>query len=363
MKRFAIIVVMTMLGFAAWARPIHYFTLAQAERTVRMLNGQNELMIWCGYDYEVETYVLVSEVWKERVNSAYYEVWVYGWDAYTGDEVYMPLDLQCVWVFDGVRVRNAAEVLRFRTEVCRPSFAWHVPAYWTFNRVSHSRSYSRSYHWDVHRHGWMPTTYRGHSLPPYYMRRRTDPAPMPTTRWTPGVDRPQVSTATPARTVPSGAPQGTSTARPATTTNTRNTATPAGNTAKPASTTTRSVATPQGTTGSNGAAPSTTPSRNSSKPSATSRGVATPSTSSSSTGSSSTSSSSSSSTTRGTATPSRNTASPSASSSSNSRSTASPTREVKREVKRDVKKVESQKVESKKVENVERKVETRKIAR
>ena len=70
MKRIAVIVIMVLLGLGASARSIHYFTYSQAARTVNYLNTQKELMIYCGYEYEIETYVLINEVWMERVNSS-----------------------------------------------------------------------------------------------------------------------------------------------------------------------------------------------------------------------------------------------------------------------------------------------------
>ena len=198
MKRIAIIVVMVLLSLGASARSIHYFTYSQASRTVNYLNSQRELMIYCGYDYEIETYVLISDVWMERVNSAYYEIWIYGFDAYTGDEIYMPLDLQCVWLYSGGRYYNAAQYLRFRVEVRVPSIRWHIPAYNHFTRIPHRHGYVRTYHYDIHRHGWMPPAYTyGPGMPPpplpyYYMRPPSAPAPMPQGTWTPGNGRPTI---------------------------------------------------------------------------------------------------------------------------------------------------------------------------
>ena len=202
MKRIAIIAVTLLLGMSVSARSIRYFTLPQAERTVSYLDRQNELMIYCGYDYEIETYVLVSEVWMERVNSSYYEIWLYGFDAYTGDEVYMPLDLQCVWLMGGGgKMYNAAQYLRFHTSVRVPSMVWYIPPYNPYTRRAHVAGYTYSYHYHIHRHGWMPPAPPAHGwgphtqppLPPYYMRTPQTPAPAPTAVWTPGVDHPQVS--------------------------------------------------------------------------------------------------------------------------------------------------------------------------
>ena len=203
MKRVVLLIFTLMLALAAEARPVRLFTPAQAARTVKLLGAQNELMIYCGYDYEVETYVLVSDVWAERINSTYSEIWVYGYDAYTGDEVYMPLDLGCVWLVDGRRVYNAAEALRFRVTVRPIDFAWYVPPYNPYSRVKHASHYSYTYHYHVHQVGWMPpvvgSSHPGPGVPPptpvppYYNRRPTAPAPAPTVAWTPGNGKPQLS--------------------------------------------------------------------------------------------------------------------------------------------------------------------------
>ena len=202
MKRIATIALMVLLTLTASARSIRYFTHDQALRTVTYLDRQNELMIYCGYDYEIETYVLVNEVWMERVNSSFYEIWLYGYDAYTGDEVYMPLDLQCIWLLGaGGRMYNAAQYLRFHATVHVPTFAWYIPPYNPYTRHMHAVGYARTYHYDVHCHGWRPPTppangWGPHTqppIPPYYMRTPQQPAPAPTAKWTPGVEHPQVS--------------------------------------------------------------------------------------------------------------------------------------------------------------------------
>ncbi len=201
MKRLAIIVVMVLMSLTASASSIRYFTYGQAQRTVSYLNAQNEMVIFCGYDYEIETYILINEVWMERVNSAYYELWVYGYDAYTGDEIYMPIDLKCVWLYSAGRLYSAAQYLRFHTPVSTPRFTWYVPPYRPFTRTMHRPGYTRTYHYHVHCHGWMPPApprggWGPHTqppLPPYYMRTPQSPAPMPSAAWTPGVEHPQVS--------------------------------------------------------------------------------------------------------------------------------------------------------------------------
>ena len=201
MKRIAFLAVMMAWAISASATSVLYFTRSQAERAVSYLNRQNELMIYCGYEYEIETYVLLNEVWAERVNSAYYELWIYGWDAYTGEEIYMPIDLQCIWLYSAGRMYNAAQYLRFRTSstLHRPTMTWTVPAYNHYTRVMHRPGYVRTYHYDVHRHGWMPPAPHhsgpaAHPMHPYYMRAPHTPAPHTHGSWTPGVDRPQVET-------------------------------------------------------------------------------------------------------------------------------------------------------------------------
>lgn len=318
MKRIALIAVMVLMSLGASARSIHYFTYSQAARTVHYLNSQNELMIYCGYEYELETYVLINEIWMERINSSYYEIWIYGYDAYTGDEIYMPLDLQCVWLFSAGRMYNAAQYLRFRIDVRTPSIVWHIPAYRPFTRIVHRPGYVRSYHYDIHRHGWMPPAYTytpAHPVPPlpyYYMRHPSNPAPMPKATWTPGSERPTVTAphvsstrnATTAPTVNSGSRNTTSPStrnasntsttpsRNTTTTstptrNTTNTTTPTRNTANTSTAPTRSTtSTSTATRNTNATAPSTptrsattttatpAPSRNATSTSTTTRNTA-----------------------------------------------------------------------------------------
>lgn len=240
MKRIAIIVVMALMTFTASATSIRYFTYAQASRTVQYLNAQQEMMIYCGYEYEIETYVLINEVWMERVNSAYYELWVFGYDAYTGDEVYMPLDLQCVWLYSAGRMYNAAQYLRFHATVRPPTFAWYIPVYHPFTRGMHRVGFTHSYHYDIHRHGWRPPVppphgYGPHThppLPPYYMRTPQTPAPTPSHAWTPGVEHTQVTHTTPrnssgSNVVPTTRPSssGGSGTEPSSTTTSRNSGT------------------------------------------------------------------------------------------------------------------------------------------
>jgi len=200
MKRSAILGVMALLSLEVSARSVHYFTYSQAVRTVSYLNTQNEMMIYFGYEYELPTYVLINEIWMERVNSSYYELWVYGWDAYTGDEIYMPLDLEGVWLYSGGNMYNAAQYLRFRVDVRRPTLTWYIPPYNPYTRGVHRHGYTRTYHYDIHRHGWMPPAYTyapgvTPPLPYYYMRHPSTPAPMPTRTWTPGNDKPAINTA------------------------------------------------------------------------------------------------------------------------------------------------------------------------
>lgn len=337
MKRIAIIATIVLMSLGASARSIHYFTYSQAARTVNYLNTQNELMIYCGYDYEIETYVLVNEIWMERVNSSYYEIWIYGYDAYTGDEIYMPLDLQCVWLYSAGRMYNAAQYLRFRVDVRVPSLAWRIPPYNPYTRVVHRVGYKRTYHYEVHRHGWMPPAYTyGPGVPPppmpyYYMRRPSTPPPMPTTRWTPGVNRPEVTAPNSpnyiGNTTTATNPSANSTSH--TTSSSRNVTTPIPSRNSSATTTTpsRNVTTPTPSRSSN---TTTTPSRTTTTttPSRTTT-TTTPSRSSNTTIPSRTTTTTTPSRNTTTTTPSRNnTITPTRSSNTTTNTTPSPSRSV-----------------------------------
>ncbi len=187
-----------MTVFAASANSVRYFTRSQAARVANTLDAQNELMIYCGYDYELATYVIVNEVWAERVNSKYYEIWLFGYDAYTGEEIYMPIDLSCIWLYNayGNRMYSAAQYLRFRSTVATPNFYWTMPPYNAFVRHYHDPHFNHgyTYHYEIHRYGWrppMPPAGGPWPYHPYYMRTPHTPAPVPVRPFTPGVNYPQ----------------------------------------------------------------------------------------------------------------------------------------------------------------------------
>ena len=184
------------MTLAASANSVRYFTRPQAARVANTLDAQAELMIYCGYEYELATYVIINEVWAEPVNSKYYEIWIYGYDAYTGEEIYMPIDLSCIWLYNNIgnRMYSAAQYLRFRSSVATPNFYWTMPPYNPFVRYYHDPAFNRhyTYHYEIHRFGWRPPVpSHGHApYHPYYMRTPHTPAPVPTKPYTPGVDHP-----------------------------------------------------------------------------------------------------------------------------------------------------------------------------
>jgi len=198
MKKLFLSLAFIALTLSVSAASIRYFTYSQADRTIRHLDAQTELMIYCGYEDEIETYVLVNEVWAERVNTQFYEIWLYGFDAYTGDEIYMPIDLGCVWLYNatGTRMYSAATTLRFRNARPTPSFRWAMPPYRPFTRHCHAPGFLYTYHYDIHRPGWHHP-YDGHNplnYHPYYMRRRSDPIPVHREPYTPGIELPRTMT-------------------------------------------------------------------------------------------------------------------------------------------------------------------------
>ena len=200
MKKLILTLALTIATLVASANEIRYFTRPQAMRVTAALDAQNELMIYCGYEYELATYVIINEVWMEAINSKFYEIWLYGYDAYTGEEIYMPIDLSCIWLFNSYnnRIYSAAQMLRFRSTVSMPNFYWTMPPYNAFTRHYHDPMFNRTYtyHYDVHRYGWRPPEYPHGGpapLPPYYMRTPSTPAYVPTKPYTPGVDYPKTA--------------------------------------------------------------------------------------------------------------------------------------------------------------------------
>lgn len=190
MKKLVLILALMMATITVKANNILYFTYNQAARTVACLNSQDELMIYCGYEDELPTYVLINEVWAEQISSSFYEIWLYGYDAYTGEEIYMPIDLECIYLVQYGKIYSAAQYLRFRTTHIRPTFAWAMPPYNPFVRAPRPKVYYYTYHYDIHRPGWHWRNYPHIHYHPYYLRHPHHPAPMPPKPYTPGRERP-----------------------------------------------------------------------------------------------------------------------------------------------------------------------------
>lgn len=194
MKKLATLIFALFLAASAMAGNVHYFNGAQASRVVTFLNAQQEVVIYCGYPDELETYVLLNDVWTERVNSAFYEIWIYGYDAYTGEEIFMPIDLDCIWLVRNGHLYSAAQSLRFRCTVAIPNISWSFPVYNTYVRVAHPAHYVRSYHYNVHCYGWVPPTpaHNPYHMHAYYMRTPTMALPVVQHVYTPGREKPVI---------------------------------------------------------------------------------------------------------------------------------------------------------------------------
>ena len=180
MKKIVLMLALMMATMTVAANNILYFTYSQAARTVACLNSQNELMIYCGYENELPTYVLINEVWAEQISSSFYEIWLYGYDAYTGEEIYMPIDLECIYLMQNRNIYSAAQYLRFKYTHSRP----------TFVRVARPVTYYYTYHYDIHRPGWHWRHYPHIHYHPYYRRIPGHPAPIPPKPYTPGKEYP-----------------------------------------------------------------------------------------------------------------------------------------------------------------------------
>ena len=197
MKRIALTLAFMGLMLTASASSLRYFTFSQAMRTVNYLNTQNELMIYAGYEYEIETYVLLNEAWAERVNSQFFEIWIYGYDAYTGEEIMMPIDLSAIWLFNNTtgHMYSAATYLRFHHTHPTPTFVWMIPPYNPYTRPHHPVHFTRTYHYNIHCYGWMPPTpnHNPYHYHHYYMRRPNEPVHFYSTPYTPGTQRPEIT--------------------------------------------------------------------------------------------------------------------------------------------------------------------------
>jgi hypothetical protein len=105
------------------------------------------MLFYCGCYPDFQTsYVYALDVWMERYSLTYYEVWIYGFDVKTNEEIFTPLDLNCVWVegANGYPV-NVAQTLGFKHRICEATFRWRMPIYNTRPRVVHPATYQHNY--------------------------------------------------------------------------------------------------------------------------------------------------------------------------------------------------------------------------
>jgi hypothetical protein len=126
---------------------VQFFKKSQANRVVNYLNNHPEMLFYCGcYPDFQTTYVYALDVWMERYSLTYYEVWIYGFVVKTNEEIYTPVDLNCVWVEgNNGYPANVAQILGFKHRVCEANFRWRIPIYNARPRVIHPATYQHNY--------------------------------------------------------------------------------------------------------------------------------------------------------------------------------------------------------------------------
>lgn len=169
MKRlFLALALLVSTVVASALEPVQFFTSGQASRVVNFLNNNPEILIYSGPDYPA-VYVYTTDVWKERCNgTSYYEVWIYGYDINTNDEVVTPVDLNCIWVNNLGTPVMVAERLGFEYTPCRVNFTWVVPLYRPRPRVPHPHVFHQNFFHQPHLirhhvHGTPPPPARLHN--------------------------------------------------------------------------------------------------------------------------------------------------------------------------------------------------------
>lgn len=142
---------MTFLFFASTVSfadsSVQFFKKSQATRVVNYLNQHPEVLFYCGCYPDFQTsYVYTYDVWMERYSLTYYEVWIYGFNVKTNEEIYTPVDLNCLWVegSNGYPM-NVAQTLGFKHRICEATFRWRMPVYNTRPRVAHPANYQHNY--------------------------------------------------------------------------------------------------------------------------------------------------------------------------------------------------------------------------
>lgn len=164
---------------------------SQADYVMSIIGDYNEIVLYCGNEYEVETYMVLCDFWKECIADSkwttivdslstigiaqeedsldvQYEIWVLGYDLHTGDTICTPIAPSCIWIHKDDITYNVGSYTSLDSIVRLFPFNWKVPQYSLISCLEYNEEIQPTYHYEIHVLGYFaPFDYRP-LPPPYY---------------------------------------------------------------------------------------------------------------------------------------------------------------------------------------------------
>lgn len=124
----------------------------RADSVMAVLGENKEVVLYCGYEDEAPTYMVLCDYWKAGEGGKF-EIWVLGYDLHTGDTVCLPIGPACIWIQKNDRVYNVGNYLSLDTEVKHFPYEWKVPQYSLVSCLKHTGTMQPTYHGKAHARG------------------------------------------------------------------------------------------------------------------------------------------------------------------------------------------------------------------
>lgn len=128
----------------------------QADEVLSVIGGCKDIVLYCGHDGEVETYMVLCDFWKaevvnqEIVLSDWYEIWVLGYDLHTGDTICTPIDPSCIWFNKNNSTYNVGNYIFWDPVPRSFPFKWKVPQYTLISCLQYAEEIQLTYHHYIH---------------------------------------------------------------------------------------------------------------------------------------------------------------------------------------------------------------------
>lgn len=192
----------TIFSFVENDAALEYKILSssQADYIISVLSKCKEIVLYCGLEDEIETYMVLCDSWKaELVNyeettffdsisdswktikteslSGWYEIWVLGYDLHTGDTICTPIDPYCIWFNKDDDIYNVGHYTFLDSISWTFPFNWKVPKYTIISCLEYAEELQLTYHYDIHVFGYFVPYYHMPTPPPYYKQTRSNSQP------------------------------------------------------------------------------------------------------------------------------------------------------------------------------------------